>query len=308
MSMNKQWTVALVGCGLWGRNILRDLLGLGARVIVVDSDESARAVASRQGCHGTYDSITRLPNVDGYVVATPASTHARVLDELLSFGRPVFTEKPFTTDPQSAARLARIAPDSLFVMHVWRYHPAIHMLAEVVKSRELGPLEMIRITRANWTSPRCDTDSIWTFLPHDLSILLEILGCIPEPRFAVAEKKGDRVVGVFAVLGDSPKVVIEASNRYADKRREVRIHCCEGVAVLGNLDAEFIEIARDKSGSLQPEIERRTFPSSPSPLQAELLAFLCHLQGGPPPSSSATEGLAVVQSLSRIRDLAEIAG
>ena len=120
-------TLGLVGCGLWGKNILRDLRVLSAEVVVADPDPAARTAAEVQGAR-TVAALDALPEVEGVVVATPASTHAEVIDALLPRGIPIFIEKPFTLDLERARRLAAVAAERLFVMHVWRYHPGIEAL------------------------------------------------------------------------------------------------------------------------------------------------------------------------------------
>jgi len=302
--MNK--TIGLFGCGLWGQNILRDLLQLGCRIIVIEPNEVNRLRATALGAQNVMASHGNMSAVDGIIVATPASTHATLIDQILGRGVPIFVEKPFTTTTDSAVRLADLAPERLFVMHIWRYHAGVEMLGAIARSEELGPVTMIRTVRTNWTSPRRDTDSIWTLAPHDLSIAAEILGTIPPARFAIADTPKEKPLGLIAVLGDHPSFVLEVSNRYADKRREIRVHCRDGVAVLPSSDASEIEITRISDVELEPRTERRSFSTEP-PLRRELAAFLKYLDGGPPPRSNAAEGLAVVRTVAQMRLLANLA-
>jgi len=294
-------TLGLAGAGLWGRNVLRDLLSLGASVLVAEPSEHRRDEALAAGAAGACASVAELSPVDGFIVATPASTHAAVLEEVLPLGVPVFVEKPFTTDVPSARRFAREAPDRLFVMHNWRYHPGILSLAGIAASGELGPVLGLKTTRTNWTSPRTDVDSTWTLVPHDLSIAIALLGRIPEPRCAVAEIHDGNAVGMTGVLGDAPWFVFDASNRHRDKRREVRLHGRDGVAVLPDADCGFVEIARGREAD--PVMETRPVPAR-SALLCELDIFLRHLDGGPPPPTTAAEGLLVVEGVVALRRLA----
>ena len=117
--------MALVGPGKWGRLILRDLVALGAETVVVDHTGQNRELALEAGAAEVVESVEALPErVAGGVVATPTSTHAEVVEQLLERPLAVFCEKPLTTDPAAAARIAAAAPDRVFVMHKWRYHPA----------------------------------------------------------------------------------------------------------------------------------------------------------------------------------------
>ncbi len=127
-----------MGCGAWGRYILRDLVSLGCEVPVVARSERSVANAREGGAATIVGSIEELPEVAGVVVATPTSSHAEVVEEALGLGVPVYVEKPLTDDAAAAERLAAQAPDRLFVMDKWRYHPGVEALAELARSDELG--------------------------------------------------------------------------------------------------------------------------------------------------------------------------
>jgi len=265
---------------------------------VVDPGADSRRQAVTLGAAGVFADVDQLPLVDGIVVATPATTHAAVLEAVLDRAIPVFCEKPFTTDLESARRLTAQAGDRLFVMHVWRYHHAIEKMASLARSEELGPVELVRTTRTNWTSPRRDIDYIWTLVPHDLSIALEILGSLPPVRASWGEWRGPEPVGMIGFLEGDARFVFEVSTRYPDKRREVRLHCRNGVAVLPSGKASVLEIVRDAAGP--PQVERFLLPDEP-PLRRELQAFLDYLNGGPPPRSSAAESLQIMAALVELR-------
>ena len=301
-----QKTIGLVGCGLWGKLVLSHLLTLDVEVVTADIDPAARAAAAAAGVTAVAGP-SELPVVDGLIVATPAITHARIVTALLPRAVPVLVEKPFTTNTAEAERLAGDGGDRLFVGHTWRYHPGVQLLGEIARSGEIGPIVGLRSTRTNWTSPRTDVDSIWNLAPHDLTLAIEILGSIPVPRAAVAEVHEGRAVGMTALLGDEPWLVFDVSNRYRDKRREVRVHGRSGVAVMADPESGRIDITRgDLTSSPSDAInEVRTF-SSESALTRELTAFLAFIDGGPPPRSSAAEGVDVVRCVARLRELAGV--
>lgn len=297
-------TVGLVGCGRWGHAILRDLVALGCRVLVADIDPVSRDAARKLGAAAVVGTVSGLPSLDGVVVATPATTHAAIVEDVLGRGIPVFCEKPLTTDASQARRLLALGAGRLFVMHVWRYHRGVRRLADIARSGELGPVLSLRTERKNWTSPRLDTDPVWTLVPHDLTIALAILGEIPAPVSARAEVVGGRAVSMTAVLGHAPFVVLDCTTRFAGKRREVRLHCRDGVAVLPDAESPFIEILRpDDPPDAAPRVERQALEGEPA-LLAELRAFVDHLRGGPPPQTDAREGLAVVEGVEALRRLA----
>lgn len=272
--------VGLVGCGNWGKHILRDLKELGCEVPVVTS--SGR--------------VADLDGVDGIVVATPTTTHAEITEEALEHGVPVFVEKPLTDDPDAAERLAAAAPDRLFVMDKWRYHPGVELLAEIARSGELGRVVGLRTTRIGWGNPH-DVDAVWILAPHDLAISLEIFGSLPEPKSAVATSIDGTAEGLFGVLGERPWHALEVSARSIDRRREVTLLCEDGVATLAEGYSDHVLVATG------PQPERRPI-STEFPLLRELRAFVEHLSGGPRPRSSAREGAEIVKAVAELRSLA----
>lgn len=289
--------VALVGCGRWGRNILRDLLELGAAVTVVDPDAGARAAARDAGAAATLAALDALGAIDGAVVATPTTRHAAALEALLPRAVPLFCEKPLTADPASAARLAAAGAGRLFVMDKWRHHPGVEALAALARSGALGPVVGLRTTRLGGRA-QDDVDALWTLAPHELSIALEVLGTLPAPRAAVAERRGRSAVALLAVLGDRPWHVFEVSGAAAEWRREIRLCGRDGVAVLADAESPHLAIQR-QDGGVETQLIAREWP-----LRRELRAFLAHLAGGPPPRSSAAEGAAIVATLAALRRLA----
>jgi predicted dehydrogenase len=301
--------VLLAGCGIWGRNILKRLRDSGCEVHVCDPDSAACSSAMEAGAASVFPQVgdgVSLHHIQAAVVATPAVTHADVVYKLLSSlppTAPILCEKPLAVSTHDAAGMVAAAGGRLFVGHIWRYHPGITRLGELVRAGALGRVHGVRSTRANWTSPRTDVDSIWNLVPHDITLAIEILGQIPVPHSATVDLQQGRPCGMVGVLGRDPWVIFESSNRYADKRREVRVHGEEGVAVLPAVDASEIEIARSgRDGSLV--LERMPLPPG-DPLTLQLRAFLDFANGnGAAPKSPAEEGLAVVRTVERLRALA----
>jgi predicted dehydrogenase len=295
-----------VGCGRWGHHVLRDLVALDCDVSVVARSDESRGQARDLGASRIVDSIARLPTVDGVVVATPTTTHAAVVEELLPLGVPIYVEKPLTDDPGSARRLAEAAPERLFVMHKWRYHDGIRAIAKIARSGELGPVSGLRTTRVGWGNPHGDVDGVWMLAPHDLSIVLEILGRIPEPRAAVAERSAGVVTGLVGILGENPWAAIDVSIAHGVRRREVRLVCRDGVAVLPDAYSDHVLVVR---GEVQRDVtqtqERRSI-STEMPLERELRAFVDHILGGPPPLSSAADAAAELAAIGRLRELSSL--
>ena len=111
--------IGLIGCGRWGRNILRDLKVLDVSVTVIDPDPAARMHASANGADAVFDDVRQARDVDGWIVATPSTSHAQVIGDLLPTGIPIFCEKPLTCDPLSARQIVESAAEQvLSLIHI----------------------------------------------------------------------------------------------------------------------------------------------------------------------------------------------
>ncbi|HEX5982599.1 MAG TPA: Gfo/Idh/MocA family oxidoreductase [Solirubrobacterales bacterium] len=287
--------MALLGCGRWGRHILRDLLSLGCEVPVVARSETSVERAREGKASEIVPEIAALGEVDGVVVATPTATHAEVVGEALELGVPVFVEKPLTNDVAAARGLAEAAPDRLFVMDKWRYHPGVLELARIARSGELGAPVGIHSRRVTLGHRYSDVNTVWIHAPHDIAIALEVLGEVPQPRSAVPELVDGEIAGLTAILGDSPWLVVEVSAVAPAHRRELRLVCEGGVAQLDGAEAGAVVVGR--AGRIDAHsVERRPIGDE-MPLLAELRAFVEHLQGGPPPRSSAADAVAIVEAV-----------
>jgi predicted dehydrogenase len=296
--------VALVGCGRWGRHVLRDLRALGCEVPVVARSEASRERAREGGAARIVGAVGELGRVDGVVVAVPIALHATVTAEALALGAPVFVEKPLTDDLAAAEQLAVAGDGRLFVMDKWRYHPGVGALHEIASSQELGPVRGIACVRDGRGDFRGDVDTVWRHIPHDLAIALEVLGALPPALGAVAEAVDGTPTGIQALLGGDggPWLSIAHSATAPRRRREARLCCENGTAWLADGYDEHVTVEHGHPGA-PPEPERRAVAGE-WPLLAELRAFVGHLAGGPPPRSSAGDGVAIVRRIAELRALA----
>jgi predicted dehydrogenase len=302
--------IGLVGCGRWGRFILRDLLSLGAAVSVVAKDDDGR-LAGAAGAQ-VVPRLQDLPVVDGIVVATPISTHADVIEALLPRAVPIYCEKPLCDDADRARRLAAAGGGRLFVMDKWRYHLGVLALKEIAQSGELGPAVGLRTVRVGFGHSHPDTDCIWTLLPHDLVIAREIFGRALAPVAAVADRAGEEIMGLTSVLAaqgtadGGPWHVAEVGIRSPARRRTVTLLCRDGVATLEDAYADHIVVIANPPPDVadaDPRITRRPLRVE-MPLLAELSAFIGFLNGGPPPLSPAGEAVETVAAIVQLRRLA----
>ena len=293
--------VGLVGCGWWGRNILRDLLALGCVVEVADP-------GSRYPCDGAHRVVSNLENLDsgldGYVIATPSPSHEEVILALARRGRPIFCEKPLALDVNGAERLAAALGDRLFVMHKWAYHGGIQALRAIAQQGELGPVHGVYTRRLQWGKPAAEADAVWELAIHDLTIIREIMGGLPPVAAARALMHRGELHGVTAILGEAPFAHLEVGAHWPGVERRVRVAFEGGLAMLDDPLADHISVVRGapRAGERHDpdSLERRPIDME-WPLIKELRAFVDHLRGGPPPPTNARAGAEVVASLDGIR-------
>lgn len=293
--------IGLIGCGRWGRLILRDLLALGAEVAVTCQSDETAAYARAAGARAAGTALPDPAQVDAYIIATPAATHAAVLETVIGAGKPIFVEKPMTTDAASARRLAALAPDRLFVMDKWRHHPGVEAMRREVAAGSLGRVSAIRASRWQWSSPHRDVTPLWVLTPHDLAITLHVLGRLPPLAQAFAVVPGRPELGFIAVLQDAEvQVIVEAGIVETGHRRRCLVVGERGALELTDAYDAGLQVRRGAPGDAAAET--LVLPLSPEmPLEAELRAFLAHIRGeGPAPHSSARDGALVVERLAQI--------
>ncbi len=182
--------VAAIGCGYWGKNLVRNFAELGALAAICDPDRNAaRQLAERHHARVTeFDAVLRDDGIAGVAIAAPAALHAKLASRALEAGKHVFVEKPLALTIAEAEQLcvmAERADRKLMVGHLLQYHPAFIKLRELVSDGVLGRLEYISSTRLNLGKVRREEDILWSFAPHDLSMILSLVG--QEPAHVTAQ-------------------------------------------------------------------------------------------------------------------------
>jgi predicted dehydrogenase len=285
--------IGLVGVGNWGKLILRDLVSLGAEVHAVAVSKASIANAQEFGASSVVSSISDLPELDGAVAAPITTRHAEVVAALgQAQSGPIYCEKPLTVDAADADQLVETLGDRLFLMDKWRYQAGVLELARLAQSGELGEIQSITLRRVSSRNPHADVNTVWTHMPHDLSITLEVLGEIPQVTHSVAEIVNSEVVGVRTTLGSDPWVSIEISDGASAHEREARVVGSTGIAILAGGWSEEV-IVRRFNGEDDEVIPAK----GELPLLGELRAFVEHVKGGPAPKSSAAEGALIVRRI-----------
>jgi predicted dehydrogenase len=187
--------VGVVGAGYWGPNLIRNFMSLeGCSVRFIcdtDAEQLARVGEGKTGIELTTNPEEVLTSdIDAVVIATTAETHYDLVKRALVLEKDVFVEKPLTLSVSEGEELVSLADEKkriLMVGHILLYHPAVKMLKEYVTEGSLGHIYYIYSSRLNLGRVRKDENALWCFGPHDVSIILHLLGSIPSSVQASGE-------------------------------------------------------------------------------------------------------------------------
>jgi len=175
--------IAVAGCGYWGKNLVRNFAELRALRTICDANpEILKEFASRYpevNTESDYNTVLKDDRVRGVVIATPAARHYEMGKAAILAGKDVFIEKPLALVVEEGRELVELAEQHgrvLLAGHLMEYHPAITRLAEMVKGGELGDIQYIYSNRLNLGKFRTEEDIMWSFAPHDISVILRLTG------------------------------------------------------------------------------------------------------------------------------------
>ena len=183
----KRPAVAVIGSGYWGRNLVRNYHNLGALKVISDTDSTVLGQFAKQypdveTCL-TLEQALLHKDVQGVVIATPAETHYLLARQALMAGKHVYVEKPLVLKNAEGRELIKLAEEQqrvLMVGHLLQYHPIFVKLKELALSGELGRINYIYSNRLNLGKIRREENILWSFAPHDISMILALAGEEPE--------------------------------------------------------------------------------------------------------------------------------
>jgi UDP-2-acetamido-3-amino-2,3-dideoxy-glucuronate N-acetyltransferase len=171
--------LAMIGCGYWGRNLVRNFSALGALGAICDDDPAvAASLATPEAPARSLDDILGDPAITAVAIATPAATHAALVRRCLLAGKDVFVEKPMALKVGEAKPLIELAARSgrvLMVGHLLQYHPAFLRLKELCRAGTIGRIRYVYSNRLNLGKFRSEENTLWSFAPHDISMILSLI-------------------------------------------------------------------------------------------------------------------------------------
>lgn len=305
-------SVAVIGCGYWGKNLVRNFAELGALALVSDQTPAGRALAAQiaPGAHVAerFDEVLDSP-VGGVVIATPAETHVMLAKQALLADKHVFVEKPLALTYAEGAELVRLARERgkmLMVGHVLEYHPAIVRLNELVSSGALGKVYYVYSNRLSLGKVRREENILWSFAPHDVAIILRLIGALP---FQVAATGGTYLqpniadVTVTHMLFDNGvRAHVHVSWLHPFKEQRLVVVGSQRMATFDDVEKKLIlhdqrvDFRDDQPIPVKGAGEAVEYANT-EPLRLECEAFLQAMRSGEPPLTDGVSGLRVLQVL-----------
>ncbi len=315
--------IAQIGLGAWGKNLLRNFYNLdGCRLtIAADSNDStiSKYEASYPGVYFTtdIDLVFDKSKVDAIVIATPPATHFGLAYRALQSGLDVFVEKPLVLDVDEGERLVETASENnriLMVGHIMEYHPATEYLKRIIADGELGDIYYLYSIRVNLGKVREIENSLWSFAPHDISMINYLLGSYPTKASADGQsylQDGIEDV-VFVTLHYPQKIIANIHVSWLDpqKDRKLTVVGSRKMAVFNDTEpSEKIRIFDKGVDTIQDYqtyaeyLSLRTgdivIPKIPAgePLMKECAHFIKCVETREKPRSDGGDGLRVLKVL-----------
>ena len=308
--------VAIVGSGYWGRNLVRNFHALGALGAICDTDPEVLAT-SRQLYEGIptvrdFDELLQDPElgIEALAIASPAETHYELTRKTLLAGKHVFVEKPLSLTFKDGLELVELADKeklTLMVGHVLQYHPAVGKLKELVDSGELGKIQYLYSMRLNIGKIRAEENILWSFAPHDISVILMLLDELPTTVHATGgsylqQQIPDTTLTTMDFAG-GVKAHIFVSWLHPFKEQKLIVVGDKKMAVFDDLSEEKLflyphQIQWVKRIPVAAKAEAEVVAvDMKEPLNAECQHFLECIREGQSPKTDGREGLRVLQVL-----------
>jgi len=307
--------IAVIGCGYWGKNLVRNFYNLGTLHTICDSDRG-KEIEIRKGYEGVgyttdYKYIMRTGAIKAVVIASPAETHFRLVREALLNDKDVFVEKPLALKMGEAKELVGLVEHKkriLMVDHILHYHPAIIKLKELIREDILGGLQYVYSNRLNIGKFRKEENILWSFAPHDISVILALIGRMPVgvKAFGEAYLQKDIYDTTLTTLtfNDRLKAHIFVSWLHPFKEQKLVVIGSRNMAVFDDQAAEKLTLYPHKvewvSGMpIASKAPHKTVPiASVEPLTEACRHFISCVEKRTEPLTNGEEALRVLEILS----------
>jgi len=311
--------LGVIGAGVWGANVIRTCARLGALAAVCDSNlqrlGEMRERYPRVEGFASAETMLARADLDGLVVASPAQAHASLALMAISAGMDVLVEKPLALnvlDAQRVVRAARQHDRKLMVGHVLLYHPGIRCMLQAIEDGEIGEVRFVRCRRLNWGRLRAHENVWWSFAPHDVALILEVMGA--EPLSASCAAGSYVTPGIADVVyahysfPEGRAAHVEVSWLNPERVSAIEVFGTSGVLTFNDGRAGS-SLTLTPCGSRESEAGAALWRDEPQaivvpegePLALELQSFCRAIRGDETPLTDGEEGLAVVRALAMLQ-------
>ena len=315
-SMKPPIALAVIGAGHWGKNLIRNFYELGVLKLICDKNEallskSQAKYAGVQVCLALNDVLSR-PDIDAVAVASPAETHSAIAKEALMAGKHVFVEKPLALEEKCAKEVNALSiklDRVLMVGHLLQYHPVFLKLKQMIKNGDLGRINYIYSHRLNLGKIRREENILWSFAPHDISMILSLAGKEPDQVMATSgnylHKNIADVTTTHLEFATGLKAHIFVSWLHPFKEQKMVVVGDEKMAVFDDTapwSDKLLLYNHEINWKNNIPIPARAEPerlaiSGKEPLKSECEHFLHCIRSGETPRTDGLEGLRVLKVL-----------
>lgn len=312
----KQPGIAVIGSGYWGKNLVRNFDHLNALKMICDTNEEVLSKFQTQypniDISVEYDDILSNEDIDGVVIAAPAVFHFELARKALLADKHVYVEKPLTLIEAEGNELIRLGQERgkvLMVGHLLQYHPVFTRLRQMVNGGELGRLNYIYSNRLSLGKIRREENVLWSFAPHDISMILSLAGEQPVSVLATGgnylhENIAD-VTATHLEFASGLKAHIFVSWLHPFKKQELVVIGDKKMAVFDDTKPwdEKLLLYPHKikwNGNIPSPTKAdplKVVVSESEPLRQECVHFLECVMKGSPPLTDGKEGISVLRML-----------
>ena len=187
----KKIKICVIGAGKWGANHVKTLFSMNISVGCVDINlnqlQKIKSQFHQLNCFSSIEESFK-ENFDGYIISTPAFTHAKLAKLILSINKPVLVEKPLCTSVSEAKEIKSILKKNdgkLIVGHLLLFHPAIQKIKSMIDEGRIGEIQYIYSNRLNFGTVRTEENVFWSFAPHDISLFQFFSNSFPSKIFSM---------------------------------------------------------------------------------------------------------------------------
>ncbi len=306
MSENK--FVGVIGCGIWGKNIVRNFYALNAlhTVCDLDSDTLKSIEENYKGTKTTknFDDLIKNKEIKAICVITPSHTHFKLVQAALNAGKHVYVEKPISIKADEALKLKELAEEKgliLMVGHLLLYHPAVNRLKMLIEDGVLGNIKYVQSDRLNINYFKNDRSVMWDLAPHDVSMVSYVINSEPE-KVVAATGTSTEDNNIFDITHITIKykngVIAQLSDSWIhpQKRVTLLVRGDKKSAILDDTLPDHKLLVYDNTKPGQQKIEIPDYIEI-EPLKLECQHFLHCIETGKTPRSGGENGYMTVKAL-----------